>query len=531
MSLASQVGTPTHHQPQIHFAPGEISLLIQHQPGISADEVVKRIDEYTPFPRDVQVLGLDKPPAVYLAPERVVTFDPSKFDLGKADGNVAYSLVFIAIPTLQDEAIIIAYLDLLRAQLTERGLDQNAGFAFQSAIPNWLAGGAGQNNGSGGPGGRPVAPTVVSAPPELPAALRGTHTAQRRGECVDVFILDTAPCETDLRRAYWKWVEAPLRNGSPHNQLLDALIGPAGALGYVHDRLRIEYAGHTHLLEVANAFLPKHDYVMSDHGLFVAGIINQYAPGARLHLVEALNPFGVGTLETIAAGFARAADYALANPCAKVVVNASLFLDTAQADTDSLKLLIEHDAFWQRYLIDENGNGVADVAELNRIVMPLKIICEFLQNHAVQIVAAAGNDGVEIDLPNTNIKVPFHPAARFPAAYPTVLGVAANAFDGSVAIYSNKPDRPPLDGVQAFGGSVINEISDPEFGALGVYIGAFPDRTPNQLGLARWSGTSFATPLATAAVATLLCEGLSSTDAVEQVKEVFTPVAEAAGEG
>lgn len=534
MSLHSQTDPAIdRREPQIHFARGEISLFIRHRPGLTATAIINQIEEYKALLRNVPDLGFDQPLAIYLTPERVVTFDRSKFARERTDDGQAYSLVFIAIPAIYDEQIALRYIDLLRLRFNEHGLDRHATFAFQSVTPNWLAGGAGENNGSGGPGARPVVPALISPPPAMPESLCGSQPLAQRGQCTDIFILDTAPCELDLRRAYWKWVEAPLRSGSDHNQLLDALIGPAGALGYIHDQLRIEYAGHSHLLDVVNAFLPEHNYVMSDHGLFVASIINQYAPAARLHLIEVLNPYGVGTLETIASGFARAADYALANPCAHVVVNASLFLDTAQADSDSLKLLIELDPFWQRYLIDDNGNMVADEAELNRIVEPLAIVCDFLKHQAgVEIVAASGNDGVLRPDPVTGTPQPFHPAARFPAAYPSVLGVAARNYDGSEAIYSNQPDRPVIDGVQAFGGNAIGEVADPEYGAIGAYIGAFPDRTPNQLGLARWAGTSFATPIVTAAVATLLCDGLSPASIADQVKLGFAPTgAPGAGSG
>jgi hypothetical protein len=40
-------------------------------------------------------------------------------------------------------------------------------------------------------------------------------------------------------------------------------------------------------------------YRMTDHGLFVAGIIHTIAPQAELHLIEVLNPYGVGDLESI----------------------------------------------------------------------------------------------------------------------------------------------------------------------------------------------------------------------------------------
>ncbi len=80
-------------------------------------------------------------------------------------------------------------------------------------------------------------------------------------------------------------------------------------------RLQITYARD--FLATAGVTLPDqttsgygvagHEYWMYDHGLFVAGIIHTIAREAQLHLIEVLNWFGVGTLETIARGleFAR----------------------------------------------------------------------------------------------------------------------------------------------------------------------------------------------------------------------------------
>lgn len=38
---------------------------------------------------------------------------------------------------------------------------------------------------------------------------------------------------------------------------------------------------------------------MSDHGLFIAGIVHTYAPQANIYLVEVLNAYGVGSTDTI----------------------------------------------------------------------------------------------------------------------------------------------------------------------------------------------------------------------------------------
>ena len=159
MSLHSQTDPAIdRREPQIHFARGEISLFIRHRPGLTATAIINQIEEYKALLRNVPDLGFDQPLAIYLTPERVVTFDRSKFARERTDDGQAYSLVFIAIPAIYDEQIALRYIDLLRLRFSEHGLDRHATFAFQSVTPNWLAGGAGENNGSGGPGARPVGP-------------------------------------------------------------------------------------------------------------------------------------------------------------------------------------------------------------------------------------------------------------------------------------------------------------------------------------------------------------------------------------
>jgi hypothetical protein len=60
--------------------------------------------------------------------------------------------------------------------------------------------------------------------------------------------------------------------------------------------------------------------------VWIAGIINSIVPDATIHLIEVLNQFGVGDLETISSSFARA--YSIYRRRKRpIVVNASLCLD------------------------------------------------------------------------------------------------------------------------------------------------------------------------------------------------------------
>lgn len=475
---------------RIHFARGQFGLYIEHDSAVQSADVLAQIHRAELFTADDRV---------HLTASRVISFNA--LEQGRS-----ISLVFATSsnPGFHDEFVLLGFL----AQLNEKiyAHSWSADFIVRQALPNWLSGGAPEPDGSGGPGGRPVAPNpsslaeLIPEPIPLPGGLNSNDISiDRCGECVDVFILDTAPCDVDLKRAYMRWVEEPQKAGEPQHELLKGLIGPAGALGYIHGALRVEYAGFSHLLEVATAFLPDHDYVMSDHGLFVASVINRFAPAARLHLIEVLNPYGVGTLETITNGFKRAAEFAEQHPGAKVLVNASLFFSVPPSSA-ALTALAQTDEFWQ-HVLEQHPNLV------QASLAPFEIICSLFEPMGAKVIAAAGNDGTGAIDPATGKQQ--HPEARFPAAYSSVVGVAALDFLGNDASYSNLADLPVSDGVAVFGGDKVGDTADPNHGILGVYIGSFPDGTPNELGLARWAGTSFSTPIITAAFAALMCGSMS----------------------
>src|SRR4030095_12775981 len=124
-------------------------------------------------------------------------------------------------------------------------------------------------------------------PPEAVFQLPSGLSTQG-GEGVDVAILDTAPSQQDITNALQKW--------SGDNGLVDRLL---------NGRLQICYAPNMHLLSGVNVDLIEYPYPISNHGLFIAGIINSIAPMASLRLIEVLNPHGVGTAETLVAGLAK----------------------------------------------------------------------------------------------------------------------------------------------------------------------------------------------------------------------------------
>jgi hypothetical protein len=481
--------TSEHDVKRIHFVPGQISFFARHRPNVQPETAVRLLIE--------QVLRVDTAQQIDFSSARIQTF---------SDDQEVLEFVFANVPTVRNETELLRLIDDINNQLENNYYTSQRSSATQIqqpvsslsatsserltslvATPNWLSACAGEHNGSGGPGSRPVRPASgsLSSPPSdgidfwdfrLPDIFASTITSLSRdrwGQDVDVFILDTAPDETDLKHAYAQWKNT--------NHLVNRLLGP-------HSPLDITYAGKTHLLQAVNAFLPDHDYVMSDHGLFVAGIIHTIAPQARLHVIEVLNPFGVGSLESIINGFHLVATQAAGKP--RVVVNCSLFLDVIQEDKEWIKRLSERDHFWAEYPFDQ----------ISKTVAPLKEVCDFLERQRADVIAAAGNDG----------KDNFHPLPRFPAAFPSVFGVGALLSDNqNAATYSNISDAPDYVGITTIGGETdpTGQFADQSHGIIGVYTGVFPDGAPNDSGWARWAGTSFATPIISGVIAALISNG------------------------
>jgi hypothetical protein len=270
---------------------------------------------------------------------------------------------------------------------------------------------------------------------------------------------------------------------------------------------------------------------MSDHGLFVASIINEHAPCARLHLVQVLNDYGIGTTKTILGGLLSLYNYKADkesdlkppfedNPLSEerrnggwpLVINLSLILDLPRqgCEGQGKEPIHKHDR------TDLTWVEMDDLDFVERMGWPLDVVLEWIFNEfyaqGVRIVAAAGNDGS-----NAGQRV----VARYPAAYKTVIGIGAKDTKDKPTEYSNLSDEPTKDGYLVFGGEPdVNDpiYTDPENGVLGVYIGDFPRAGDiNKYGLARWAGTSFACPRFAASMADALRQGLGA----DEVDTVF----------
>src|SRR5262249_23700241 len=71
----------------------------------------------------------------------------------------------------------------------------------------------------------------------------------------------------------------------------------------------------------------EHEYPMTDHGLFIAGIVHSLAPNAHIHLIRVLNDYGVGTIETLARGLDAVLPEIAVDPSTRIIMNCSLTIN------------------------------------------------------------------------------------------------------------------------------------------------------------------------------------------------------------
>jgi len=387
--------------------------------------------------------------------------------------------------TTQDPADLLTLIKQFPEKLN--GIFKDKGitaFTLESAIPNWLTSIASQSGGTGGPGGRPfpyygnrkTAPYQLDIINQLVNANGGSLYGDGSG--VDVVILDTAPCAQDLVVAYKEW---------PDHPLISTLLGPAG-------KLHLYPASYEDNLRMSCTSLNDHDYKMTDHGLFIAGIIHSIVPEAEIHLIEVLNQFGVGDFTSFIQGFQKIYDEKIYRPDRKLVINCSWMFEFPRED---------------RHCRHMNQNGDPDsefekkVREFSKDDQSLLHTLEnfFTRFYGLgrQAMAAAGNDNRKEDTDRV--------AARYPAALRRVTGIGAQpkTLDKDAnnkyipSVFSNVADTPEKKGIVTLGG----EEGEGK-GVLGLYIGEFPGCCRNESKWAWWAGTSFATPIMTGAVASVL---------------------------
>jgi hypothetical protein len=219
---------------------------------------------------------------------------------------------------------------------------------------------------------------------------------------------------------------------------------------------------------------------INDHGLFVAGLIHGAAPDSDIHLVQVLDEYGCGSLQTL---------------------NEAVYGFVAQVDEDRQNL---GGAVLNLSLGIPITNGVA-IPTLEKPVFAAV-------DAGIVVVAAAGNDSY--------VTYPGSPqAAQLPAAYKSVIGVAASNEGGDRACFSNQGDVYAPGGDGGANDALVasqptpTPLEDiaclPKVSLCGgacehalISLGQTPDKAYYY-----WSGTSFSTPLVSGLAALVLQAG------------------------
>lgn len=215
---------------------------------------------------------------------------------------------------------------------------------------------------------------------------------------------------------------------------------------------------------------------LSSHGLFSANLIRQIAPDAHITVIQGLDEDGEGNMVWF---------MGLLQNELKWIIDANRAEDKKGVVLVNLSLVCK----WSQQIKDAFGVDLQDLTDNFNSVLGWLFPNIFTANETnVRILAAAGNDG----LPNSEL----------PAALGQVIEVVAVDRKGDFAPYTNKFDRKSgKQGIKAFGGPVSSVFVDRIAGE------------ENKFGYASWSGTSFATAIASGVMARLCLAGLSPGEA------------------
>ncbi len=228
---------------------------------------------------------------------------------------------------------------------------------------------------------------------------------------------------------------------------------------------------------------------VSDHGLYVAGLVHAVAPSSQMKLIRVLDDSGCGDLATLIAAMRN---YALeaadeAGRLDRVIINLSLGV-----------------------VRPRQNNPLAE--PLPDEVVSLRRLIDDLTRRGALVVAAAGNDSV-------------HPVLglgpQYPAAQSNVVGVAGSNQQDGVSCFSNQGNL-----AAPAGEAVPTEIIDPDTGVSEGWIcqamttecadlvepqaaaackwGLISLSLSSETRFSYWVGTSFSTPLVSGLAAAAL---------------------------
>ena len=201
------------------------------------------------------------------------------------------------------------------------------------------------------------------------------------------------------------------------------------------------------------------DFVLDDgagHGTFVSGVVAQVAPDCEIRQYRALNSLGLGSAWRLKDAIFRAVE----EGCR--VINLSVAFD---------------------------DSGL--------IGSPALSSCLHLVSSRVAVIAAAGNDGTTIPV--------------LPAYHQHCVAVAALEGDLTPSVWSS---RGPWVSFSCVGAGVVSTyVVDPDTDHDG-----HPDAQPEQNPVRLWSGTSFAAPQISGAVAALIATGHDPASALDELR-------------
>lgn len=370
---------------------------------------------------------------------------------------------------------------------------------LQGITLNWYMAPTPHQIGVGGPGAKPVEVPLPSDTEHLfwfNDFVLDTYS----GAGATVFVLDTVPDTAAVDAVSDAWNDhEPLDSLDSldvwSNPILaDEVWDPGEVCGYEDD--------------------------IVDHGLFAAGIVRTIAPEATIKMIQVLDRKGVGSYEAILNGFEEVLlmlDDMDSVERKKSVVNCSFTLaipdDPMYAAPPAGDCAAEtHKGVWEEAL-----HALVEHPELGHVAtLGLQALTSVILARGASIVGAAGNEG------RVGAAEEDRPSPRYPAAATEVIGVGAGEFDGTTleyTSYSNIADHGESDGFMTLGGEVTagtELMADATKGILGVST-IYPG------GWARWAGTSFATPIVSAALALLLRADAHPSLAINYLRNLGDP--------
>jgi hypothetical protein len=415
----------------------------------------------------------------------------SKMDMSESDGVDTNSMIPAIVQALNDG-------------LEELNHSSQVPIVFSA--PTWLCGGTLVGQGC------PLTPPfpVEDACSNWTIGLPGLDPKlqARTGDGVTVFILDAFPERGVISNA--------AEDAGDDNWLLSN----------VNETVSFDYSLMSGVQEIqdmastGNAAVGKDVYgrhypiELSDHGLFIAGIIRDIARDARIECIRVLNFLCVGDLQII-------------NGALSKIYNRMLSVDPDTGD--------EGDLFGKPVVInlslviptedEARQKGINPLAGGFEIVpAPLLFAILGLAGLGAIFVASAGNEGDQRELPGGKRPMALFPAALGspPYSVDSVIAVGAVDANGHVTSYSCYPGSR---GIATYGGEVPRIVppnppcSDPALTTLDALRGIYSSveypplsldppaqyyQAPNDHAWAYWLGTSFATPIITAVTARIL---------------------------